>query len=138
MVRQRGGKTGPSRIKLCRTDSVDALVGQAHRDEGKRSCAQTPHTVHSHRHPHTEYNFKKKSIQLSDVGMEVTVAPPAGADQAVEKAKKRYRKKKTKLEEAFPSYLQVTHTHTLCLNPGSASFKCIFEGLLRHNANWPS
>lgn len=28
------------------------------------------------------------------------------ADQ--EKVKKRYRKKKTKLEEAFPSYLQVT------------------------------
>lgn len=49
----------------------------------------------------------------SDVGMEVTAAPPAGADQAVEKAKKRYRKKKTKLEEAFPSYLQVTHTHTV-------------------------
>lgn len=57
----------------------------------------------------------ENTLQLrdqSDVGMEVTAAPPAGADQAVEKAKKRYRKKKTKLEEAFPSYLQVTHTHT--------------------------
>lgn len=43
MVRQRGGKTGPSRIKLCRTDSADALVGQTHRDEGKRSCPETPH-----------------------------------------------------------------------------------------------
>lgn len=37
-------------------------------------------------------------------------APPA--DQTVEKVKKRYRKKKTKLEEAFPSYLQVMHTQT--------------------------
>ena len=26
-----------------------------------------------------------------------------------EKIKKRYRKKKTKLEEAFPTYLQVSH-----------------------------
>ncbi|XP_035986055.1 histone-lysine N-methyltransferase 2D [Fundulus heteroclitus] len=30
----------------------------------------------------------------------------SAADQAMEKVKKRYRKKKTKLEEAFPSYLQ--------------------------------
>nr|XP_046227874.1 histone-lysine N-methyltransferase 2C-like isoform X2 [Scatophagus argus] len=67
MVRQRGGKAGPSRIKLCRKDSVETLLG---RDE--------------------------------DVSMEM--APPA--DQTMEKVKKRYRKKKTKLEEAFPSYLQ--------------------------------
>lgn len=40
--------------------------------------------------------------------METT--PPA--DQTMEKVKKRYRKKKTKLEEAFPSYLQVMCTHT--------------------------
>lgn len=33
-------------------------------------------------------------------------APPA--DQ-VEKVRKRYRKKKSQLEEAFPSYLQVHH-----------------------------
>lgn len=121
MVRQRGGKTGPSRIKLCRTDSVDTLVGQTHRDEGKRSCTQMKHT-----HPYT-LNIMENTLQLhdqSDVGMEVTAAPPAGADQAVEKAKKRYRKKKTKLEEAFPSYLQVTHTqtHWLFLNSGSVSF----------------
>lgn len=44
----------------------------------------------------------------SEVFME-TATP---ADQTVEKVKKRYRKKKTKLEEAFPSYLQVTHTQT--------------------------
>ncbi|KAM6971552.1 LOW QUALITY PROTEIN: histone-lysine N-methyltransferase 2C-like [Tautogolabrus adspersus] len=62
MVRQRGGKFGPGRIKLCRRDSTEMLPGQ---DE--------------------------------DVSMET--APPA--DQ-----KKRYRKKKTKLEETFPSYLQ--------------------------------
>ncbi|KAM8731510.1 histone-lysine N-methyltransferase 2C isoform 5-T5 [Acanthopagrus schlegelii] len=67
MVRQRGGKAGPSRIKLCRKDSTETLLG---RDE--------------------------------DVSMET--APPA--DQTMEKVKKRYRKKKTKLEEAFPSYLQ--------------------------------
>lgn len=42
-----------------------------------------------------------------DVSME-TVPP---ADQTMEKVKKRYRKKKTKLEEAFPSYLQVRHVH---------------------------
>ncbi len=40
----------------------------------------------------------------------VETAPPA--DQTMEKVKKRYRKKKTKLEEAFPSYLQVAHMHT--------------------------
>ncbi|XP_078100895.1 histone-lysine N-methyltransferase 2C-like isoform X2 [Sander vitreus] len=67
MVRQRGGKAGPSRIKLCRKDSVETLPG---RDE--------------------------------DVSMETVPA----ADQTMEKAKKRYRKKKTKLEEEFPSYLQ--------------------------------
>lgn len=32
-------------------------------------------------------------------------APPGL--ESLEKVKKRYRKKKTKLEEAFPSYLQV-------------------------------
>lgn len=37
MVRQRGGKTGPGRIKLCRTDLADTLMGQASRDEGKGS-----------------------------------------------------------------------------------------------------
>lgn len=40
MVRQRGGKSGPGRIKLCRTDSADALPGQASRDEGQRSHTQ--------------------------------------------------------------------------------------------------
>lgn len=45
--------------------------------------------------------------------MEVAAAaPPSGIDQAAEKAKKRYRKKKTQLEEAFPSYLQVMHANT--------------------------
>lgn len=45
MVRQRGGKTGPGRIKLCRTDSADALPAQAPRDEGQRS----------HTHPLLQY-----------------------------------------------------------------------------------
>ncbi|XP_034415694.1 histone-lysine N-methyltransferase 2C-like isoform X10 [Cyclopterus lumpus] len=65
MVRQRGGKAGPSRIKLYRKDSTERLLG----DE--------------------------------DVSMEKVL--PA---ETIEKVKKRYRKKKTKLEEAFPSYLQ--------------------------------
>ncbi|XP_069368224.1 histone-lysine N-methyltransferase 2C-like isoform X3 [Paralichthys olivaceus] len=72
MVRQRGGKAGPSRIKLCRKDSTETRLS---RDEG---------------------------LLDADVVMEMASA----ADQAMEKAKKRYRKKKTKLEEAFPSYLQ--------------------------------
>ncbi|XP_044195043.1 histone-lysine N-methyltransferase 2C-like isoform X6 [Thunnus albacares] len=72
MVRQRGGKAGPSRIKLCRKDSAETLAG---RDEG-----------------------------LLDADVTMETAPPA--DQTMEKVKKRYRKKKTKLEEAFPSYLQ--------------------------------
>lgn len=46
-------------------------------------------------------------------------------DPAPGKVKKRYRKKKTKLEEVFPSYLQVpltpahtyTHSHTFAGNP---------------------
>ncbi|XP_023181708.1 histone-lysine N-methyltransferase 2C-like isoform X7 [Xiphophorus maculatus] len=38
----------------------------------------------------------------TDASMEMMSA----AEQAMEKVKKRYRKKKTKLEEAFPSYLQ--------------------------------
>ncbi|KAM9839742.1 histone-lysine N-methyltransferase 2C-like [Aulostomus maculatus] len=67
MVRQRGGKAGPSRIKLCRKDSVAMLPGQ-------------------------------------DEDLATEMAP--AADQTVDKVKKRYRKKKTKLEEAFPSYLQ--------------------------------
>ncbi|XP_040921273.1 histone-lysine N-methyltransferase 2C isoform X2 [Toxotes jaculatrix] len=72
MVRQRGGKAGPSRIKLCRKDSTETLLG---RDEG-----------------------------LLDADVALETVPPS--DQAMEKVKKRYRKKKTKLEEAFPSYLQ--------------------------------
>ncbi|CAB1432002.1 unnamed protein product [Pleuronectes platessa] len=72
MVRQRGGKAGPSRIKLCRKDSTDTRLS---RDE---------------------------ALLGADAVMEMASA----ADQAMEKAKKRYRKKKTKLEEAFPSYLQ--------------------------------
>lgn len=43
MVRQRGGKAGPSRIKLCRKDSTETLMG---RDEGETSltcaCGHTP------------------------------------------------------------------------------------------------
>ncbi|KAK2859757.1 hypothetical protein Q5P01_004377 [Channa striata] len=69
-VRQRGAKAGSGRIRLCRKDSAELLLG---RDEG-----------------------------LLDADLET--APPA--DLAMEKVKKRYRKKKTKLEEAFPSYLQ--------------------------------
>ncbi|XP_028288299.1 histone-lysine N-methyltransferase 2C-like isoform X3 [Parambassis ranga] len=72
MVRQRGGKAGPNRIKLCRKDSTETLLG---REEG---------------------------MLETEVAMELAPA----ADQAMEKVKKRYRKKKTKLEEAFPSYLQ--------------------------------
>ncbi|XP_041823896.1 histone-lysine N-methyltransferase 2C-like isoform X4 [Melanotaenia boesemani] len=72
MVRQRGGKAGLSRIKLCRKDSTEPLQGQ---DEG---------------------------VMDADVAMEM----PPDASQATEKVKKRYRKKKTKLEEAFPLYLQ--------------------------------
>uniref|UniRef100_H3D7P3 Lysine methyltransferase 2C n=1 Tax=Tetraodon nigroviridis TaxID=99883 RepID=H3D7P3_TETNG len=69
MVRQRGGKVGVSRIKLCRRDSSELLS----RDEG-----------------------------CPDVPMETTPL----VDHAPGKVKKRYRKKKTKLEEVFPSYLQ--------------------------------
>lgn len=47
-------------------------------------------------------------LLVADVSLE-TLFP---AEQTNEKVKKRYRKKKTKLEEAFPSYLQVTHGHT--------------------------
>ncbi|XP_060950226.1 histone-lysine N-methyltransferase 2C-like [Limanda limanda] len=72
MVRQRGGKAGPSRIKLCRKGSTETRLS---RDE---------------------------ALLGADVVMEMASA----ADQAMEKAKKRYRKKKTKLEEDFPSYLQ--------------------------------
>ncbi|XP_031695346.1 histone-lysine N-methyltransferase 2D-like [Anarrhichthys ocellatus] len=71
MVRQRGGKVGPSRIKLSRNDSTERILG----DEG---------------------------LPGADVSME-TVLP---AEQTMEKVKKRYRKKKTKLEEEFPCYLQ--------------------------------
>lgn len=51
---------------------------------------------------------------------EVSMETVSAAEQVIEKVKKSYRKKKTKLEEAFPSYLQVTHTHShthtlLCL-----------------------
>lgn len=37
----------------------------------------------------------------------VDETPPG--PEVPEKIKKRYRKKKTKLEEAFPTYLQVCH-----------------------------
>lgn len=43
------------------------------------------------------------------------------ADQAMEKVKKRYRKKKTKLEEAFPSYLQVAPSST---HAGPENLQC--------------
>lgn len=39
-------------------------------------------------------------------------------DHTPGKVKKRYRKKKTKLEEVFPSYLQVSLSNTLTGKPG--------------------
>lgn len=45
----------------------------------------------------------------SDVSMETTLS----IDHTPGKVKKRYRKKKTKLEEVFPSYLQVSLSNTL-------------------------
>ncbi|XP_034021214.1 LOW QUALITY PROTEIN: uncharacterized protein LOC117505783 [Thalassophryne amazonica] len=71
MVRQRGGKYAPSRIRLCRGESTDVLPGH-------------------------------QGLLDADVAMETAPA----ADQVMEKVKKRYRKKKTKLEESFPPYLQ--------------------------------
>ncbi|KAM6900450.1 uncharacterized protein FYW49_016953 [Xenentodon cancila] len=71
-VRQRGGKAGPSRVKLSRKDSMETSGGQ------------------------------DKGVLDADVAMETAAA----ANQLMEKGKKRYRKKKTKLEEEFPSYLQ--------------------------------
>ncbi|XP_023805952.1 histone-lysine N-methyltransferase 2C isoform X3 [Oryzias latipes] len=67
MVRQRGGKAGPSRMKLCRKDSMEG--------EG-----------------------------MLDAEVSMETAPCAGP--VMDKVKRRYRKKKGKLEEAFPSYLQ--------------------------------
>lgn len=107
MVRQRGGKAGPSRIKLCRKDSSETLPG---RDEG-----ETAVTVETKVSKPRNTVFKVNIFFVfdkSDVSIET--APPA--DPTLEKVKKRYRKKKTKLEEAFPSYLQVTlsltHRHS--------------------------
>ncbi|MEQ2308607.1 Histone-lysine N-methyltransferase 2C, partial [Ameca splendens] len=45
---------------------------------------------------------RDSGVLETDVAMETMSA----AEQAMEKVKKRYRKKKTKLEESFPSYLQ--------------------------------
>lgn len=48
-------------------------------------------------------------LYCSDVSMETTL----NIDHTPGKVKKRYRKKKTKLEEVFPSYLQVSLSNTL-------------------------
>ncbi|MEQ2216542.1 hypothetical protein XENOCAPTIV_017925 [Xenoophorus captivus] len=53
---------------------------------------------------------RDSGVLESDVAMETMSA----AEQAMEKVKKRYRKKKTKLEESFPSYLQSTRPCLLC------------------------
>lgn len=45
---------------------------------------------------------------LPDTPVDETPSGP----EVPEKIKKRYRKKKTKLEEAFPAYLQVSHLST--------------------------
>lgn len=56
-------------------------------------------------------------VLLFDVGWTETLpntpvdeTPPG--PEVPEKIKKRYRKKKTKLEEAFPTYLQVRHLYS--------------------------
>lgn len=52
-------------------------------------------------------------LSRSDVSMETAL----NIDHTPGKVKKRYRKKKTKLEEVFPSYLQVSLSNTLTGKP---------------------
>lgn len=49
-------------------------------------------------------------LGMLDAEVSMETAPCAGP--VMDKVKRRYRKKKGKLEEAFPSYLQVMLKHT--------------------------
>lgn len=106
-MRQRGAKAGvgPNRIKLCRKDSTEMLPG---RDEGETPLA----CGHAHLSPTADVT-NKLCVLIADVAMKMA---PTITDQTSEKSKKRYRKKKTKLEETFPSYLQVTLALSLSLS----------------------
>ncbi|XP_051910013.1 histone-lysine N-methyltransferase 2C-like [Hippocampus zosterae] len=77
-VRQRGGKAAAGVIKRC-SETPQGDEGDVTPSEDRALFGPYPHP----RRPLAE-----------------------GAEQTADKVKKRYRKKKTKLEEAFPSYLQ--------------------------------
>ena len=114
MVRQRGGKAGPGGARRClgRKDSSGSFMET--KEEGRHStlsvCTLTvlsgPYmSVHAFGCVQTSV---WPCVLSACAEMEGLAAPPA--DQ-VEKVRKRYRKKKSQLEEAFPSYLQVLHLH---------------------------
>lgn len=117
MVRQRnrpGQGPGKAKRSLCRKDSSGSMSEiPAGKDEGLYS-----NNIYAHLYCNTLssdlFMFLCDVIFVLAVGWTETLpdtpvdeAPPG--PEVPEKIKKRYRKKKTKLEEAFPTYLQVCH-----------------------------
>lgn len=111
MVRQRnrpGQGPGKAKRSLCRKDSSGSMSEiPAGKDEG--SCGTNVHLgiigVYS---VILTRLFLVSSVGWSETLPDTPVDEMPPGPEVPEKIKKRYRKKKTKLEEAFPTYLQVT------------------------------
>lgn len=116
MVRQRsrpGQGPGKAKRSLCRKDSSGSMSENPLGKEDGLSC------IILHYKSILKNLVKKSLIQSSHFFESSFVAgwaealPDTPVDEmppgpeVPEKIKKRYRKKKTKLEEAFPTYLQV-------------------------------
>lgn len=121
MVRQRSRPgQGQSKAKrsLCRKDSSGSVSeNPISKDEGQ--CSKMVHHLFCFVEISDDLNnylFSGWTEAQPDTPVDET--PPG--QEVPEKIKKRYRKKKTKLEEAFPAYLQVSCLNYLMLD--SVSF----------------
>lgn len=110
MVRQRnrpGQGPGKAKRSLCRKDSSGSMSEiPAGKDEGL--CWTDVHvcTLGVSSVVLTRLLFSS-SVGWSETLPDTPVDEVPPGPEVPEKIKKRYRKKKTKLEEAFPAYLQV-------------------------------
>jgi len=113
MVRQRsrpGQGPGKAKRALCRKDSTGSMSENPFiKDEGLYTSTINTHLYYNAVSP--QFRFLCDVIVLFAAGWTETLpdtpvdeTPPG--PEVPEKIKKRYRKKKTKLEEAFPAYLQ--------------------------------
>lgn len=111
MVRQRsrpGQGPGKAKRSLCRKDSSGSmsenLIGK---DEGLHLNGPNPGSFINVKNTELILKFGYFFLGWAEAQPDTPVDEVPPGPEVPEKIKKRYRKKKTKLEEAFPTYLQV-------------------------------